>query len=138
MRLLIITLLQLSLILSTKGISIDSNKVVFNHVVDLYDSCNAENTLLNGALKYSENIIDKQQDLLKKKQYEQDTLLKIIGTYKVDSTKYVEIIDKEKKIAKNEKRAGNLKAVGYGIGGAGVGAGLFKLIAWISSLFPKK
>lgn len=126
------------MILSTKGISIDSNKVVFNHVVDLYDSCNAENTLLNGALKYSENIIDKQQDLLKKKQYEQDTLLKIIGTYKVDSTKYVEIIDKEKKIAKNEKRAGNLKAVGYGIGGAGVGAGLFKLIAWISSLFPKK
>ncbi len=126
------------LIPSTKGITIDSNKIVFNHVVDLYDSCNAENTLLNGALKYSENIIDKQQDLLKKKQYEQDTLLKIIGTYKVDSTKYVEIIDKEKKIAKNEKRAGNLKAVGYGIGGAGVGAGLFKLIAWISSLFPKK
>jgi len=132
MRLLIILCLLLSKIAYSQSITTDSNKAVFNYVVGLYDSCHAENVLLDGALKYSDTIIDKQQYLLESKQYETDKLKTIIGTYKSDAVIYEGIITKLEKKAINEKKIGKLKAVGYGLGGGGFGLGLGVIISYFT------
>jgi len=87
---------------------------------------------LDGALKYSDTIIDKQQYLLESKQYETDKLKTIIGTYKSDAVIYAGIITKFEKKAINEKKIGKLKAVGYGLGGGGFGLGLGVIISYFT------
>lgn len=106
--------------------------MVFNHVVDLYDSCHAENVLLDGALKYSDTIIGKQQDLLEQKQNETDKLKTIIGTYKSDAVIYAGIITKLENKAIKEKRVGKLKGIGYGLVGGGFGLGLGVIISYFT------
>ena len=132
MRLLIILCLLLSKIAYSQSITTDSSKAVFNYVVGLYDSCHAENVLLDGALKYSDTIIYKQQDLLESKQYETDKLKTIIGTYKSDSAVYRQVITRLESIAVKEKRIGKLKGLGYGLGGGGFGLGLGVIISYFT------
>jgi len=120
------------LIAYTNATTTDSSKVVFNHVVDLYDSCHAENLLLDGALKYSDTIIGKQQDLLESKQHETDKQKAIIGTYKSDSAVYRQVITRLESIAVKEKRIGKLKGLGYGLGGGGFGLGLGVIISYFT------
>ena len=132
MRLLIIFCLLVSKIAYTQSTLIDSNKAVFNYVVGLYDSCNVQNTILVGALQYSDTIIGKQQDLLESKQHETDKLKTIIGTYKSDVATYGTIITKLEKKALNEKKIGKLKGLGYGIGGGGFGLGLGVIISYFT------
>lgn len=87
---------------------------------------------MDGALKYSDTIIDKQQNLLESKQYQEDKLKAIIGTYKSDSAVYRQVITRLESIALKEKRIGKLKAVGYGIGGGGFGLGLGVIISYFT------
>lgn len=132
MRLLIILCLLLSKIAYTQSTTTDSSKAVFNYVVDLYDSCHAENVLLDGALKYSNTIIDKQEILLKQKQGEQDTLKVYIRSQNKDIQTYGTIITKLEKKALKEKRIGKLKGLGYGLGGGGFGLGLGVIISYFT------
>lgn len=132
MRLLIFLFLIPFKTAYTQSTTTDSAKAVFNYVVGLYDSCHAENVLLDGALKYSDTIIYKQQDLLESKQYETDKLKTIIGTYKSDSAVYRQVITRLESIAVKEKRIGKLKGLGYGLGGGGFGLGLGVIISYFT------
>lgn len=87
---------------------------------------------MDGALKYSDTIIDKQQNLLESKQYETDKLKTIISTYKRDSVIYAGIIPKLEKKAIKEKKIGKLKGLGYGLGGGGFGLGLGVIISYFT------
>lgn len=100
--------------------------------MDLYDSCHAENILLDGALKYSNNIIDKQEILLKQKQGEHDTLKVYIRSQNKDIQTYGTIITKLEKKALKEKRIGKLKGLGYGLSGGGFGLGLGVIISYFT------
>lgn len=88
--------------------------------------------LLDGALKYSNTIIDKQEILLKQKQGEQDTLKVYIRSQNKDIQTYGTIITKLEKKALKEKRIGKLKGLGYGLGGGGFGLGLGVIISYFT------